>query len=308
MTTIEELKHKIATVDDLKSVIKTMKALAAVSIRQYEKAVESLTEYDRTLEKGWQILLKNNPELLIKKSPQTTQSWGLVVFGSDWGMCGQFNERIAEYTHDYLNSLSERPRRKTTGLPLTSSIPHDKRLILAVGTRIYDCLEAAGQKCEAAFNLPNSVFGITSIIQEIVLTLEKWRGQGQVSHIMVVYNRISSGVICRPKRLQIFPLNLNWLRKLKQAKWKSHSLPSFTMEEEKLAAALFRQYFFVSLYNACAESLKSENISRLAAMQMAEKNIAERLSELNRKFNHQRQTTITEELLDIVSGFEALNN
>ncbi len=117
MTTIEELKHKIATVDDLKSVIKTMKALAAVSIRQYEKAVESLTEYDRTLEKGWQILLKNNPELLIKKSPQTTQSWGLVVFGSDWGMCGQFNERIAEYTHDYLNSLSERPRRKSGQTP-----------------------------------------------------------------------------------------------------------------------------------------------------------------------------------------------
>ena len=80
------------------------------------------------------------------------------------------------------------------------------------------------------------------------------------------------------------------------------------MESEKLAAALFRQYFFVSLYNACAESLKSENISRLAAMQMAEKNIAERLSELNREFNHQRQTTITEELLDIVSGFEALTN
>ena len=293
MTTIEELKHKIATANDLKSVIKTMKTLAAVSIRQYEKAVESLTEYDRTLEKGWQILLKNNSELLIKKPFQTTQSLVLVVFGSDWGMCGQFNERIAEYTHDYLNSLS---------------IPNDKQLILAVGTRIYDCLEATGQKCEAAFNLPNSVFGINSIIQEIVLTLEKWRGQGQVSHIIVVYNRISSGVICRPRRLQIFPLNLNWLRKLKQERWKSHSLPSFTMEAEKLAAALFRQYFFVSLYNACAESLKSENISRLAAMQIAEKNIAERLSELNREFNHQRQTTITEELLDIVSGFEALNN
>ena len=293
MTTIEELKHKIATAEDLQSLIKTMKALAAVSIRQYEKAVESLTEYDRTLEKGWQILLKNNPELLIKKSPQTTHSVGLVVFGSDWGMCGQFNERIAKYTHDYLKSLL---------------IPDNKRLILAVGTRIYDRLEAAEQNCEAAFNLPNSVFGITSIIQEIVLTLEKWRRQGQVNQITVIYNCIASGVIYRPTSLQIFPLNLDWLHQLKQQQWQSRSLPTFTMDKDKLAAALFRQYFFVSLFNACAESLRSENISRLAAMQMAEKNIAERLSELNREFNHQRQTTITEELLDIVSGFEALTN
>ena len=80
------------------------------------------------------------------------------------------------------------------------------------------------------------------------------------------------------------------------------------MSEDKLMAALFRQYFFVSLYRACAESLKSENTSRLTAMQMAEKNISERLVELNLEFNQQRQTTVTEELLDIVAGFEALTN
>ena len=78
------------------------------------------------------------------------------------------------------------------------------------------------------------------------------------------------------------------------------------MSEERLASALFRQYFFVSLYRACAESLASENASRLASMQIAEKNIAERLGELQAEFNHQRQSGITEELLDIVSGFEAL--
>lgn len=74
-----------------------------------------------------------------------------------------------------------------------------------------------------------------------------------------------------------------------------------------MASASFGQYFLVSLYRACAESLKSENTSRLAAMQTAEKNISERLTELNMQFNQQRQTTITEELLDIVAGFEALN-
>ncbi|MGB5594265.1 MAG: F0F1 ATP synthase subunit gamma, partial [Crocosphaera sp.] len=62
-----------------------------------------------------------------------------------------------------------------------------------------------------------------------------------------------------------------------------------------------------SLYRACAGSLASENASRLASMQVAEKNIEERLLALKTEFQHQRQTLITEELLDIVSGFEALN-
>ena len=292
MATIEELKHKITTANDLRSVVKTMKSLAAVSIRQYEKAVESLTEYDRTLEMGWQILLKQHSEVLLKQVfKPTTQSLGLVVFGSDWGMCGQFNERIADYTEKYINNQSNKDRNK---------------LILTVGERISDRLKSVGQNCSRGFNLPSSVIGITPVIQEIVLALETSQKQEQVNRVIVIYNCITSGAVYHPRRLQIFPLKLSWLQQLKQQKWSSHSLPTFTMNKDRLTAALFRQYFFVSLYRACAESLKTENTSRLAAMQIAEKNIAERLNELSMEFNHQRQTTITEELLDIVAGFEAL--
>ena len=70
--------------------------------------------------------------------------------------------------------------------------------------------------------------------------------------------------------------------------------------------ALLREYLFVSLYRAFAESLASENASRLASMQAAEKNIEERLQELHGQFHRQRQMTITEEILDIVAGFEAM--
>lgn len=298
MATIEELKHKIATARDLQSVVKTMKALAAVSIRQYEKAVESLSEYNRTLEMGWQILLQHNSGILLKP-PLPVKANGrlplgnhvaLVVFGSDWGMCGQFNERISEYTQQYIDKISEF---------------NCNYLILNVGMKIGDRLSARGQTCTASFNLPSSVTGITPVIQEIVLTLENWRQQKQINQIVVIYNQITKGATYYPRRLQILPINPQWLRQLQQRQWSSRCLPTFTMEKDKLISALFRQYFFVSLYRACAESLKSENTSRLGAMQMAEKNIAERLSQLSMEFNHQRQTMINEELLDIVSGFEA---
>ena len=70
--------------------------------------------------------------------------------------------------------------------------------------------------------------------------------------------------------------------------------------------ALIREYLFVSLFRACAESLASENASRLAAMQRADKNIDELLEDLNRTFHRLRQSGIDEELFDVISGFEAL--
>jgi F0F1-type ATP synthase, gamma subunit len=67
-----------------------------------------------------------------------------------------------------------------------------------------------------------------------------------------------------------------------------------------------RHYLFFSLYRAFVESLASENASRLASMQMAEKNIEEHLNELSAQFHRRRQSAITSELLDVVTGFEAI--
>jgi F-type H+-transporting ATPase subunit gamma len=75
---------------------------------------------------------------------------------------------------------------------------------------------------------------------------------------------------------------------------------------EQTLLALVREYLFVSIFRACAESLASENASRLAAMQRAEKNIDGLLEDLNRTFYRLRQSGIDEELFDVVSGFEAL--
>ena len=71
--------------------------------------------------------------------------------------------------------------------------------------------------------------------------------------------------------------------------------------------ALIREYLFISLFRACAESLASENASRLAAMQRADKNIDELLETLHGTFHRLRQSGIDEELFDVISGFEALS-
>ncbi len=95
-------------------------------------------------------------------------------------------------------------------------------------------------------------------------------------------------------------------RALAEKKWPCRTLPTFSMDVDKLFSSLVRHYLFFSLYRAFVESLASENASRLASMQMAEKNIEEHLYELNVQFHRQRQTAITSELLDVVTGFEAI--
>jgi F-type H+-transporting ATPase subunit gamma len=78
------------------------------------------------------------------------------------------------------------------------------------------------------------------------------------------------------------------------------------MDWNRLFSWLIREYLFVSLYRAFAESLASENASRLASMQVAERNIENRLDELSAQYHQQRQSAIDAELFDLVAGFEAL--
>jgi F-type H+-transporting ATPase subunit gamma len=73
-----------------------------------------------------------------------------------------------------------------------------------------------------------------------------------------------------------------------------------------MLSSLIREHLFVGLFRACADSMASENASRLASMEGAEKNINEMLDDLDARYRRQRQTAITGELLDLVAGFDAL--
>ena len=291
MQTTESLKRRIKSAGDLLSVVKTMKALAAVSIRQYQKAVESLDDYNRTVEMGLQIVLKEHMGATTQRKGETIKRLGVIVFGSDQGLCGQLNEQISVFTLDHF---------KETG------VKKENRKVLAVGARVADYVEDAGQPVDELMATPSSTAGITPLVQEIIMVIEEWHFRQNVDHFMLFYNDYISGSNYHPYKVQLLPVNRDWLKDIARKKWDSKSLPIFRMDCNKIFSSLIREYLFVSLYRAFAESLASENASRLASMQNAEKNIEEQMQDLHVQFHRTRQMTITEELLDIVSGFEAL--
>lgn len=300
MQTLESLQRKIKTADDLQSIVKTMKSLASVNIHQYENAVVSLADHSQVLAMALQVLMINLPAALSTQKPRTPRRLGIVVFGSDQGMCGRFNPQLVEFVGRRL----ERLHRFQTEHGESMQSP----IFLAVGSRVVDSLITAGYRVNHCLSVPCSLGGITPLVQQIVLQLESWRQKSQVDHMWVFHNRPAGRMLSSPTLLQLFPLSYLYLKQLEQQPWPARCRPQVGMDYERLFTAIFQQHFFIGLYRACAESLASENASRLAAMQVAEKSIDERLQALRVAYQQQRQDAITEELLDIVAGFEALNH
>ena len=288
--TAASLRHKIVSAGELESVVRTMKAMAASSIGQYERAVRSLDDYYRTVQLGLVACFRQGepPGAMTRAAQKETGAIGAVVFGSDQGLVGQFNEVMVEFV---VNTLGNLPGKKT---------------VWAVGERIQSRLADTDLLPGKRFILPNSISGITPLIGQILIEMETHREKGEIAQVYLFHNRPTSGAIYAPVNQRLLPLDDAWRRELATIRWPTGNLPEVVNGGERTLLVFVREYLFVSLFRACAESLASENASRLAAMQRAEKNIDELLEDLNRTFHRLRQSGIDEELFDVVSGVEAL--
>jgi nucleotide-binding universal stress UspA family protein len=141
---------------------------------------------------------------------------------------------------------------------------------------------------------------------QIVKVSDEEKSEKELHQVFLFYSLHQTGASYRLHHVHLLPVDEEWLKRLTAKSWPTQILPTYTMDRDSLFSALIREYLFISLFRAFAESLASENASRLSSMQAAEKNIEEQLSELKKQFHQMRQMVITEELLDIVAGFEAL--
>ncbi|BBM85839.1 F0F1 ATP synthase subunit gamma [Candidatus Uabimicrobium amorphum] len=288
MENMSSLQKRIKTVQELHSIVKTMKALAAVNMHQYEEVIFAINDYNHTLALGMQALLKNT-QMFFETPSVKSNKVAAVVFGSDQGMCGQFNDIIVNYT--------------------IANLQEQEKIFLVVGSRA--AANLTDRKCPPShiIPLPSVISGITLTVQDILITIEQWFLNREISKVLLFYNSPIPGTNrYTTKHLQVLPFPNDRFHGLQQKKWNSRTWPTFSLPANELFSALIRQYMFATIYRALVESLISENASRLIAMQRAEKNIDEYLHQLNSKYHQQRQTMINEELLDLVAGYTASIN
>jgi F-type H+-transporting ATPase subunit gamma len=292
METLAHLQQKLSSAEDLKSVVSTMKAMAASNIGQYELAVSSLGEYNRTIGLGILAYFKENQtnitsaKAVINKKKEPLHC--AVVFGSDQGLVGQFNDTLADFAADHLAKLA------------------GKKEIWAVGERVGLKLADLGYSITKSLPLPGAVEAITPLVSQLLLSNEAYIESGHFSGVFIFHNQPKLGVGYTPIVQQLLPLNQQWKQRFLDLTWPTRLIPQIAGNNKDTLLALIHEYLFASLFKACAESLASENASRLVAMQRAEKNIGELLDTLKHKYHQLRQGLIDEELFDVIAGFEAL--
>jgi F-type H+-transporting ATPase subunit gamma len=289
--TTEGLRRKINSAGELQSVVRTMKALAASSVGQYEKSVRALADYYRTVELGLSACVRQGELAAAVTQPKATSRPGAVsaiVFGSDQGLVGQFNDAVADYA---IRSLAVLP---------------DKAQVWAVGERVHARLADAGLPLLGLFAVPNSVQAIAPLVGQIQIKSEAHRAKVDDDGLWVFHNRPLPGALYEPVGQRLLPLDAQWRLGLAKVVWPTTNLAEVLGGGATTLRALIREYLFISLFRACAESLASENASRLAAMDRADQNIKDLLEQLNASSRRQRQSQIDEELFDVISGFEAL--
>jgi F-type H+-transporting ATPase subunit gamma len=290
METMDTLQRRINTAHDLHSLVRTMKVFAAVNIRHLEKAVSSLADAQRTIELGLRVVLSSEARFFGSRHARQPRH-GIVIFGTDQGMCGPLNDQIVEHTLQWIEDTEE--------LTLPDAVA-------VVGSRVETRLLDSPLTPSEVLSTPSSTGGITPLVQDLLVRIERWNTDKRIDSVTVFHCEHESRSGYHPRHFRLLPLDKQWLARIRETEWPTKMAPTFTMPADQLFSALVRQYLFMSLYRACAESMASENASRLAAMRGAEKNIGDRIDDLTGHFHQLRQMTITEELLDIASGFEAL--
>lgn len=289
---IATLSHQIGSANDLQSVVRTMRAVAASSIHQYEQSVLALADYRKTVNLGLAACMRLADAPAIQPPSPASKTAGIlgaIVFGSDQGLVGQFNELVVEHAVAVLQTLP------------------GPRVVWAVGERVASRLEDAGLAVEATYPVPGSVAAISQLVDRLQFDTETHPSQRASPHIHIFYNRPQAGSLYNPVDERLLPLGKAWSDHLRTQAWPTSMLPQRIGPSVATLQSLIREHLFISLYRASAESLASENASRLAAMERADKNIEELLTTLHNKLHSQRQSSIDAELSDVLAGYEALS-
>src|SRR5471030_2815842 len=207
---IASLRRQIGSAGDLQSVVRTMKALAASSIGQYERSVSALADYYRTVELGLGACFRERGLATTqaeRKAPTNAGAIGAVVFGSDQGLVGQFNDVVADFAIKTLAALPGKPH------------------VWAVGERVHARLTDAGLSPMGLFTVPNSVQAITPLVGQIQIESEAHRAKGEYAQLFVFHNRPQSGALYEPVSQRLLPLDAPWADGLAKIPWPTVTLP-----------------------------------------------------------------------------------
>lgn len=296
MDSIDSLKKHLDSAKSLKQIISTMKALSATNIKKYEKTALSLKKYMNNIYLGFQGIISQNRDILnyidyIEQNEYKNKNSQniIIVVGSNQGLCGKFNDRMVNF---FMENNDK------------TDFSKDNNTLITVGDKIYSLLSSKNIEIAKHLSLPNSVENIVHTVYNIFTSINKYSKKSQNIYIFFTqYDTKSNGILTKKK---IVPLEKEFFNDLLNKKWPTNNIPLWRVDTNVLLSDFIEQYIFINVYYAIANSMASEQKNRLNTLQGAEDNIKNDISDTTLKYNQTRQSIITSDLIDVVSGYKLL--
>lgn len=285
--TLEALTRHSKTLTGIHGIVHTMKTLSAINAAPYEHAARSIEAYHQTILQGFAAFAYRTGGINLRHADAAEHL--VIVFGSDHGLCGNYNEVLADAVQLHCQS-------QTIG----------RQRLLCIGAQMNDALGDQDLMPEAVLLPPASADGIGRLAGDIAARIDHFSRDQPLQNLAVTLAFTQRGEhgTREPSIQRLLPLAPLLLQREKH--WSSRSLPDYTMEADALLSSLIHGHIFASVFRASAEAMVTENSARLALMQQAEQSVNERAEAVKGEMRSVRQTEITNELMDVIIGFEAL--
>ncbi len=287
MASTKQIRQRIRVAKNIQQITRAMKLIAAARFKRAQDRALAARPYATRMRGVISLLASTGiSECPLLQQRDIVANIGVIVLASDRGMCGGYNSSVLRKAHTFI-----------------ASKPKNSVRLISVGARTSKFFTAKGMKLTAEFGIPNNGPDVAMATQIANMASDMFLG-GEVDEVYIVYNRFRSALVQIPTVSRILPVE-----QPKQELGQSEHL-DFLMEPDRdtLLGTLLPRYLLNSVFQTLLECTASEHGARMTAMSSATDNAGKMISALSLQLNRMRQTAITTEITEVVSGAEALND
>lgn len=275
MTRLAEIQGRIASMAELLDIVGAMRSLAGMRVQEAQRALPGIRRYAEAMAQGIGAALL----LMPAQGESMAGRRALVLCAAEHGFVGGFNERLVEAAEAALG-------------------PDD--LLFVLGSRGGGLAVERGLRPRWLRPMATRLGAAPETVSHLTTELYQRIARGEIGRVEVMFARYRQGAAPAIECRLLLPLDIAALT-LRQPR----QPPLHNLAPGPLLERLMAEYVFALLTEAAVESISSENGARFAAMESAHDNVAGKLEQLSQSAQQARQTEITEELLDLITGTEA---
>ena len=294
MPNLDDLKKRIGSVKSTEKITKAMKMVAAAKLRRAQESAESSRPYSDSMKDLIESISKgykpSSTERNLLTGDEKDQIHLLILFTSERGLCGGFNSIVTRTLRDKIENLID--QNKTVKIVCVGKKGYDilKRQYSEMITEVIDMRAVKSITYQDAKNISDKVV--------------KMFFDGEFDKCSIFYNEFKSVISQIPTEQQVIPIEI--ISNESDQEIKEVSFFEFEPGESEILDEILPLNFTVQVFKALLESAASEQGARMSAMDNASRNAGDMIDNLTLFYNRSRQAVITKELIEIISGAEAV--